>query len=196
MRSLAIIMILAATLCGSCESNQSKEANTQSCDKVISIEEQINIQQQDTTTISRAEIWLTFRNIYEDGLVKGLGMAESSYENFKNLTQACGVEWDGYLNGIFADGISQVDPFSTWKMLSTKGEVFSNIYFDRSDFKAACPIGFMYYVAGVDEGVRSGGAEPAAKEASLANLFLLGLQLREIYMNDVEPLFYEQSRSQ
>ena len=76
-------------------------------------------------------------------------------------------------------------------MLSTRGDVFSNIYFDRSDFDTACPIGFIYYLAGIDEGIRSGGAETIAKSVSLTNLFLLGPKFRESYITDVEPTFYK-----
>lgn len=188
-----ITPFITILFCISCKSNQPKNV-IQSCNN-INIEDQINIQKQDTTTITHTDVWIIFRDIYENGLGKGLGMAETSYENFKNLTEACGVKWDDYLDGIFTDGIAEVDLFATWKMLSTKGDVFSNIYFDRSDFKAACPIGFIYYLAGVDEGIRSGGAETIAKSVSLANLFLLGLQLRESYITDVEPTFYEQKNN-
>lgn len=190
--SFFIIPFIAILFCISCESNHTKPV-IQSCNKIINIEDQMDIQKQDTTTIKQADVWIIFRDIYENGLVKGLGMAETPYESFKNLTEACGVKWDDYLNGVFSDRITEVDPFATWKMLSTKGDVFSNIYFDRSDFKATCPIGFIYYLAGIDEGIRSGGAETIAKSVSLANLFLLGLQLRESYITDVETTFYEQN---
>ena len=184
-----ITSLTAVLFCIGCNLNQPKPV-AQPCNNT-NIEDLINIPKQDTTTIDRTEIWIIFRGIYESGLVKGLSMAERSYESFKTLTEACGVKWDDYLDGVFSDGIAEADPYATWKMLSTRGDVFSNIYFDRSDFDTACPIGFIYYLAGIDEGIRSGGAETIAKSVSLTNLFLLGPKFRESYITDVEPTFYK-----
>ena len=95
-----ITSLTAVLFCIGCNLNQPKPV-AQPCNNT-NIEDLINIPKQDTTTIDRTEIWIIFRGIYESGLVKGLSMAERSYESFKNLTEACGVKWDDYLDGVEA----------------------------------------------------------------------------------------------
>lgn len=193
MKTSSVITIFAIMILANYNTYCSIPYSYQPDDSPASIEQQMAVQQQDTTSISQSDVWLTFRQIYQQGLSKGLSMTNFSYEEFNDLIKNCGLNWDNYLDGVFEDSIGQVDPMSTWKMLFTQGDVFSNIYFDRTDFKAACPIGFLYYVAGIDEGLRSGGAGASAKENSLTSLFLFGFRLREDYINNIEPLFYKQT---
>ncbi len=193
MKIQSIITIFTAMIIVNCSVCCSITNPDQPDNTPPDIEQQMAVQQQDTTSTSQSDVWLTFRQIYQQGLSKGLSMTNFSYEEFNDLIKNCGLNWDNYLDGVFEDSIGQVDPMSTWKMLFTQGDVFSNIYFDRSDFKAACPIGFLYYVAGIDEGLRSGGAGASAKENSLTSLFLFGFRLREDYINNIEPLFYKQT---
>lgn len=193
MKHPSVITIFVVMMLVNYNTYCSKPYTNQPDDSPVSIEQQMDMQKQDTTSISRSDVWLTLRQIYQQGLSKGLGMTNFSYEDFNDLIKNCGLNWDNYLDGVFEDSIGQVDPMSTWKMLFTQGDVFSNIYFDRTDFKAACPIGFLYYIAGIDEGLRSGGAGASVKETSLTALFLFGFRLREDYINNIEPLFYKQT---
>lgn len=149
------------------------------------------IQMEDATQISHEYVYSIFRSIFEKGLMDGLAMTMTSYDEFRDLVTATGLDWETYLDGVFYDGIKKVDPLSAWKMIPTKGELFSNIYFDPNDYKYSCPLGFLYYIVGLDEGIKSGGAESSVKEESLSSLFLFGITMREKYIDTVEPALVE-----
>ena len=113
MKHPSVITIFVVMMLVNYNTYCSKPYTNQPGDSSASIEQQMDMQKQDTTSISQAEVWLTFRSIYAEGVAVGLNMAGSSYEDFSAMIKKCRLNWNDYLNGVFEDSIGQVDPMST-----------------------------------------------------------------------------------
>ena len=185
---LSILFVFTGCNLNPATTTSVKPVSMQKTTRAELTQRQREIQMNDTTRISQDESFLIFRGIFEDGLQYGFLFCQADYNYFQKLIHASGLKWNEYLNGVFLDGVASVDLMSTWKMIYTVGDVYKNVYFDLTEVTPPLPLGFLYYVAGVDEGIRSAGAGQSAKDSSLTHLFIFGAGLRESYDSKMDSL--------